>query len=579
MKRQHSMVMDSQAVEARRDPHAKRRILRKSPDFYNPALENLNDVLFQETYNSQDTNSAHAQVGRAISPVTSRQRSENNVWRTWLKSASGAAHTDKAANGSAGSSQWPPVSPGISEAYPIVRDQVRPPPNLSDSPQETDEFNQRIWEGNQAFDKLISGDSSFIINWGDDDLSGTKELPRQEQPDEPPRIPQFRSTQRYFDEIRGKGNGPPMHTLAPQVGDPELPAEDPEEAWKAFILRGDSDEIEQAAFEDARHDAALRKRPSSSPSPYSSPSPNSDRGMSEHGSNIATIGSVYVNLGEPSESTDGTEEFEDSESEPGSDAATIGTMDAKPILRSESVDAPEETEASLSESETNDEGQSEPDAESEVDETFAGYEEQGTVTSSAAKEFVSDASYDTSGSTTQDPTIEAQGSSSISPEEAISDPAYDASGSNPETLTMESQMARSLSPISGTENRVSDPVPTEVSSSSLHELQINSASSDMDSMVVEPPKPEMRTTKPKDDFRFAPPKLFVGSRSNGLQPRPPRPVETVSFAKRRGGRQRRRAGDGRADIRALPNYNDDPIEEIDDDDDVHDSRFGALELE
>lgn len=586
MKRRHSMVMDSEAAEVLEDSPVKRRLSRKSPDFYNTTPANLNDVLFQETYNSQDTNSAHGQVGRAISPVTSRQRSENNVWRTWLKSVSGATHTDKAANGSTGSSQWPPVSPGISEAYPVARSQVRPSHNLSDSPQldERDEFNQRVCDGNKAFDEFLSGDSSFIFNW-DDDLPSTEELSRQDKTKELPfRIPQGRRSQLYVDEVGRKSNELPTRSLAPQTGHPESPIEDPEAAWKAFIFRGDSDEIAEAAFEEARHDAVMGQPPSRNPPP------NSDPGLSEHGSNMATIGSVYANQGIPSESTDGSEEVDDSVSEHGSDAATIGTVNTSRELQSGSVDAPE-TEASMSEYDADYDAQCDLDVESEFDEASTAHQETVIViSSSSAEESISDASYDTSGYSTQDLTMEAQARSS-SPDEAISDQAYEASDSNTETPTMESQVTRSLSPemeVSGTENRASDPVPSEVSSGSIHELQVDSASLDMDSMVVEPPKLVMRTAKPKedkskkekpkDDFRFAPPKLFVGSRSNGLQPRPPRAVELVSFAKRRGGRQRKRASDGRADIRALPNYNSDPIEEIEDDD-VQESRFGALELE
>ncbi|KAK3499902.1 uncharacterized protein B0T23DRAFT_401412 [Neurospora hispaniola] len=49
--------------------------------------------------------------------------------------------------------------------------------------------------------------------------------------------------------------------------------------------------------------------------------------------------------------------------------------------------------------------------------------------------------------------------------------------------------------------------------------------------------------------------------------------------KRKRGRPRKRARDGRADIRALPNYSGDPIEEIEDDDDAPPpSLFGSLDI-
>jgi hypothetical protein len=80
-------------------------------------------------------------------------------------------------------------------------------------------------------------------------------------------------------------------------------------------------------------------------------------------------------------------------------------------------------------------------------------------------------------------------------------------------------------------------------------------------------------------FRFAPPKLFVGSRSipNQVTRRTGAAVP-LSFERKRKGRSKKRAPDGRADIRALPNYTDDPIEEIEDGDASQPSLFGALEF-
>jgi hypothetical protein len=55
----------------------------------------------------------------------------------------------------------------------------------------------------------------------------------------------------------------------------------------------------------------------------------------------------------------------------------------------------------------------------------------------------------------------------------------------------------------------------------------------------------------------------------------------ISITRRRRGRPRRRANDGRADIRALPNYSSDPIEEFGDDERAQVREHGlfpALEL-
>lgn len=80
----------------------------------------------------------------------------------------------------------------------------------------------------------------------------------------------------------------------------------------------------------------------------------------------------------------------------------------------------------------------------------------------------------------------------------------------------------------------------------------------------------------EDQTRFAPPKLFMGSRSQ-LQERSKAPVVARAATKRRG-RPRKRAVDGRADIRSIPNYSSDPIEDFEDQQPTHTSIFPALEL-
>ncbi|KAK0668879.1 hypothetical protein QBC41DRAFT_225083, partial [Cercophora samala] len=80
----------------------------------------------------------------------------------------------------------------------------------------------------------------------------------------------------------------------------------------------------------------------------------------------------------------------------------------------------------------------------------------------------------------------------------------------------------------------------------------------------------------EEQARFAPPKLFMGSRSQP-QERYKAPVVLRATTKRRG-RPKRRAVDGRADIRSIPNYTSDPIEDFEDQQPVHTSIFPALEL-
>ncbi|KAL2262927.1 hypothetical protein VTK26DRAFT_8917 [Humicola hyalothermophila] len=81
-----------------------------------------------------------------------------------------------------------------------------------------------------------------------------------------------------------------------------------------------------------------------------------------------------------------------------------------------------------------------------------------------------------------------------------------------------------------------------------------------------------------EQFRFVPPKPFVGSRSSMPNPRRQSGGRAGISLTRRRGRPRRRANDGRADIRALPNYSSDPIEEVEEQKRVPKSIFPALEL-
>ncbi|KAK4149715.1 hypothetical protein C8A00DRAFT_18641 [Chaetomidium leptoderma] len=108
------------------------------------------------------------------------------------------------------------------------------------------------------------------------------------------------------------------------------------------------------------------------------------------------------------------------------------------------------------------------------------------------------------------------------------------------------------------------------------------------SMAVAPARSEVEPSETGitgEQFRFTQPKLFVGSRSNPSQPiRVVGPGVGITLAKKRRGRPKKRANDGRADIRALPNYSSDPIEEFEEEKRtfkegrVPKSRFPALEL-
>jgi hypothetical protein len=120
------------------------------------------------------------------------------------------------------------------------------------------------------------------------------------------------------------------------------------------------------------------------------------------------------------------------------------------------------------------------------------------------------------------------------------------------------------------------------------------ASSDAASLAVEPPQSLLSGAEgphEKESFRFAAPKLFIGKLSETTpaeQPArralpPPRKTGRAGNKAGRGRRAKRKKQDGRADIRSVPDFSGDPIEEFSEDLDsvrAHKSLlFGPLETE
>jgi len=127
------------------------------------------------------------------------------------------------------------------------------------------------------------------------------------------------------------------------------------------------------------------------------------------------------------------------------------------------------------------------------------------------------------------------------------------------------------------ESAIDGPTSMEMAATGASETQTDTASV-INSMVAEPAQSTVGTTGP-EQFIFARPRPFIGRRSDTAQPnRPVAARAPLSFAKKRRGRQKKRAKDGRMDIRAVPNYNSDPIEEIEDDDGAPPSIFGSLDV-
>ncbi|KAM7218197.1 hypothetical protein V8F06_006375 [Rhypophila decipiens] len=592
VKRRLSATSSSQPHAASDEPEIRSRVLTHSPIIHAPVPIRHASRYFglSDAYDSQDANSAVAQPARAVPLVPTSQRSGNNIWRNWLESASGSVESDKAVEGSVPSIYWPPVSPGISETLEKTRGRVRSLLDPSESSPRA--ISQAGQNEEYASDDMISSGSSFIINpkhdladpeeveesrlgierpfrfdpadkeaaeqnkimmersfgyvpgnkEGVEDYKFRTERPFRRVPDNKEEIQNHKliieHPSRYSPEPVGHQslaktdrNGYDLRkgSLKEQPSDPEPSTEDPEEAWKAFVLRGvDSDDPEQAAFEEAKHDAAMYIRPSD-------PSfADSDQHMSDAISNVATVGTQPAD--HASHFTPSNEE-EEEEDRPATDPG-LGC-----VLTSSSIDVEMSTDS---------------------------YEEpeqiSSTPSAASADSVVSDPAYQTSVSFTQATTMKVQvSSSSLDSEEMFSS-----------TRVPIKRPDISSQPLSSSLPEPQPPSTTSAlaPSSSLSEAQPESTASGLDSVAVQPPNLENKKSEP-NNFRFAPPKLFVGNRSSQL--RQPAPLQTVSLRKPRRGRQRARASDGRASIRALPNYNSDPIEEFEDE--VRDPLFPPLEME
>ncbi|KAM7193807.1 hypothetical protein V8F33_007596 [Rhypophila sp. PSN 637] len=590
VKRRLSATSSSQPHGASDEPEIRSRVLTHSPIIHAPVSIRHASRYFglSDAYDSQDTNSAVAQPARAVPLVPTSQRSGNNIWRNWLESASGSVQTDKSVEGSVHSIYWPPVSPGISETLERTKGRVCSLPDPSESSPRA--ISQAGQNEEYASDDMISSGSSFIVNRNDDpadkeeveehqiriehplryvpggkeeaeqnkiqmersfgyipankegveDYKSKPERPFRHAPankedvkehkiniEEPSRYsPKPVGHQNMF-RIERDGYDLPKVSAKKQTSDPEPSTEDPEEAWKAFVLRGvDSDDLEQAAFEEAKHDAAMYIRPSD-PS-----STDSDQHMSDAISNVATVGTQPAD--QASHLTPLNEEDED-EDRLETDSGLGGC-----VLASSSI---------------------------EVEMSTDSYEEPEQISSTpSAGSVVSDPAHRTSVSFTQATTMEVQVSSSrLDSGDMISSTRApikrpDISSQPPSSSLSEPQPPSTISALAP--------------SSSLSEAQPESTASGLDSVAVQPPNLDTKKSEP-NNFRFAPPKLFAGNRSSQL--RQPAPLQTVRLRKPRRGRQRARASDGRVNIRALPNYNSDPIEEFEDE--VRDPLFPPLELE
>lgn len=105
--------------------------------------------------------------------------------------------------------------------------------------------------------------------------------------------------------------------------------------------------------------------------------------------------------------------------------------------------------------------------------------------------------------------------------------------------------------------------------SSPHPGPTSTSATDASSVIVQPPESEVGQEPAPSAFKFTHPKNFVGRLASTQRPAPRqvmmfRRKEEPKMRKRRGKKEPERPRDGRADIRGMPNYHDDPIDGSDD---------------
>lgn len=493
-----------------------------------------------ERFDSENTGTAIAQVGRAISPVPPSRKAENDIWHEWVGHPSSPVSSHVAIEGSRTSLEHR-VSPGVSEVPRPEQEPQDPPPFLPQLGGFTaGELDHVRASELPDVNKLLSSSNSSEILCRYEEL--VAKLRRLEQLDNPiiqnPPIGSLAKTRADHPSIvEGHGeeivsvsiSGPSQESsvvagigvreicegemfnpecmpddnsspqsplVAPQtcIAADEI---DPGEAWKTFVFGNeDSDEIGKAAFDEAKHDAARALQPSATPISSSSSL------KSGGDSNVATVGTLYTHQGHQTSDSDSRDACS-LNGEPSSQKAAYG----QPLAET-GPDAP------LSNCDVS----------------------------------------------SQPPSVEVNAGTG-SPSQI--DTSINASETNELELLEQAD-------ISDLESHAAAPSMTT-------------------SMAVVPAVSEVAPSEMSDvaeQFRFSQPKLFIGSRSN--LPLPGRIAEhgvgSMNFTKRRRGRPKKRANDGRADIRALPNYSSDPIEEFEEERRVRkegrgpESLFPALDL-
>ncbi|KAK4241428.1 hypothetical protein C8A03DRAFT_41144 [Achaetomium macrosporum] len=475
-------------------------------------------------------------VGPAISPVPSSQKIDNVKWHKWLREPTSPVSSDVAVEGSRISVENR-VSPGVSEIRRPRQAPLRSSPPMGGlTPGELD---RTIPGDSRDPNKLLSSsDSSQILSRYEEFIA---RLRRLEQPDTPvhsdPASEHAVETNTNVDRFSNDPGLREEDTAFSAIHDVHKKADSPVEA---------DDHEQDALVADSVENADLDTTSPNYSSPQELLPARQEPAVSEK-SDPDEAWKSFVFGNEGSEEV-GRVAFEEAKHEAirslqptispafpddrsdfdgSSNVATVGTLIA-----------PHDDEASV------------PVETSPTAEAFSSLE----------------AAYDPSlAGTESEPAVEISTSSAHAPSAEVN--AGTSSASVMDNTLGSSDVAGPES-VQSTESVISEPragPPSVTTSLAVAPARSQVASSE--------------TGTPGEHFRFVQPKPFVGSRSKASQPnRAPGPGIGITLSKRKRGRPKKRANDGRTDIRALPNYNSDPIEEFEDEERPAKSLFPALEL-
>ncbi|KAK4138779.1 hypothetical protein BT67DRAFT_438090 [Trichocladium antarcticum] len=517
-----------------------------------------------DEFDSDNTGSAFAQVGRAPSPVPSSQKAENGKWRNWLEQPSSVISSQAAVEGSRVSVDHR-VSPGVSEIrrphqrLPSKED-LAPSADVGVGPEDSDvhQPERNPHQSRPSMEDHVPWTSNGMVPGETRDLStllgssGSSEILS--------RYEEFLSRLRQFEQFDAP-TVRPLTTEHPTEGDAEASmvtqGSEAHEMDMAQVNSADlykesnvpTEGVETRDHETAASDVQIRhpksiSRDRSSPL---SPSAAQQAPTESEGIDSDEAWKAFV-FGDEDSDEVGNAVLEEARQDaarkmPPSDSSAA-------YLRDSPGSEPHSNIATVGTLYANEDGET-------SDCTETGPPTDASAQATCGRSSIGPGSGPTlngSGASAEAPSVEVNAGTSTAPGAESNPDSSDDSGPRSVEIVDSSTPGSYTGPPS---------VPT--------------------SMAVVGARSDVGVSEPGtsgEQFRFVPPKLFVGSRSNDMA-QFKRGTESgvgISLTRRRRGRPKRRANDGRADIRALPNYSSDPIEEVEDETRPLKSRFPALEL-